>query len=243
MKRLLLAGLVIVSTTVAYEDFGHAASGGHHGPHPPKKLNTKPNLTGEDAWTYNAETDIYRGTVYLSQGVTYSAKYGWDFGLASYNTPLYGGGAQNYENDTYLSLAKTFIIDPKDVIIVGTQAGTTFATAHREMHLFHFANFRRDLTPWLTTYVGPYYANANLTTTVDQVGFMTGFVGKIFPGTLHIQGDYVSGHQNVSGASVNLQWYVKPEIQLYTGVIVPERDSGNEFAGVIGFNVSTKSLN
>lgn len=243
MKKILSTGLLLLSTTVLCEDFGHTTGGSHHGPHPPKKLNTRPNIANEDAWSYNAETNIYNGTMYLSQGVTYSAANGWDIGIAAYNTPLYGGGAQNYENDGYLSIAKTFELDKKTLVIVGTQDGTTLVTDTHEWHAFHFANIRRDITPWLSTYVGPYYANASLTTTYNQVGFMTGFVAKIIPGVLHIQGDYVSGHQNVSGAVVNIQWYIKPAVQLYTGVIVPESNSGNEFAGIIGFNVSTKSLN
>lgn len=243
MKKTILVGLVLLSTTVLCEDFGHDTGKGHQGQHPPKKLNTRPNIANDDAWSYNAETDIYNGTMYLSQGITYSAVNGWDIGIAAYNTLLYGGGAQNYENDGYLSIAKTLELDKKTLVIIGTQNGTTIVTNTHEWHAFHFANISRDVTPWFSMYVGTYYANAALTTTYNQVGFMTGFVAKIIPGVLHFQGDYVSGHQQVSGAVVNLQWYVTPAIQLYTGVIVPESNSGNEYAGTIGFNISTKSLN
>jgi hypothetical protein len=54
--------------------------------------------------------------------------------------------------------------------------------------------------------------------------------------------DYTSGHQAVSGAAVNMLWTVTSRCQLYMGVYVPEQNSDNEFAGIIGFNLSTKNF-
>lgn len=222
----------------------YAADTHAHSPHPhaPKRLRVTPNLVTEDAWTVNLESNTYQGTVYLSPMIDYSGKNGWDISIATYNIPVQGGGAQNFEYDTYLGLSKTFQVNNKTQVLVGTQDGTTLLASPREWHQFHFANVRYDVFSALNIYVGPYYANQQLTTTVNQVGFMTGMQLKVIPNKIHIQADYVSGHQNVSGAVVNLQWFVVPKFQLYMGIIVPETNSGNEFAGIFGFNWSTKAL-
>jgi hypothetical protein len=54
--------------------------------------------------------------------------------------------------------------------------------------------------------------------------------------------DYISGHHSLSGASVNMLYNITPRCQIYMGVLVPEQDSGNEFAGILGFNLSTHKL-
>jgi hypothetical protein len=54
--------------------------------------------------------------------------------------------------------------------------------------------------------------------------------------------DYVSGHQAVSGATVNILFSLTHHCQIYTGVYVPETNSGNEFAGIIGFNLSSRDF-
>lgn len=208
--------------------------------HPPTKLNIKPNIVSDNVWSYIAETNIYEHNLYLNQGISYSGLGGWDIGLSSYNTPLYSGGAQNYENDTYINASKTFTITPKDMITIGSQVGTTIGNNQHTLHMLHFGNIRHTINEWITAYVGPYYANANLTTTVNQVGVTTGVVLQIIPKQVELRGDYISGHQNVSGASTILQLYLTPLLSIYTGINIPETNSGNEFAGVVGFNISNK---
>lgn len=207
--------------------------------HPPKKLNINPNITSENVWSYVADTNIYQDALYLNQGISFSAGSGWDFGIASYNTPLYGGGDRNYENDTYISISKTFIITPIDLVVIGSQAGTTLGNNQHTLRMLHFGTIRHIFTKNITTYIGPYYANSNLTATVNQVGFTTGIVLQIIPNKLEFHGDYISGHQNVSGAVSTLQLSITPKFAVYAGVIVPEMNSGNEFAGVVGVNLST----
>ncbi|MGZ4980956.1 MAG: hypothetical protein ACXWE4_06610, partial [Methylobacter sp.] len=59
---------------------------------------------------------------------------------------------------------------------------------------------------------------------------------------LSLQMDYISGHHSLSGATVNMLLNITSHIQMYMGVAVPEQNTGNEFAGIVGFNLSTKRL-
>jgi len=89
---------------------------------------------------------------------------------------------------------------------------------------------------------GPYLANAALTGTSRQIGFMTGTEITFIQDKLSLQMDYVSGHHSLSGATVNLLLNITSRFQMYVGVSVPEQNSNNEFAGIVGFNLSTKKL-
>ena len=244
--RLFVAFCILsISTPVFCDDSGHAVghTRGHKAVHAPKRLKTKPNLVSEDSWNSALESNVYQGTTYLSPSISYSGANGWDIGVATYNIPVQGGGAQNFEFDTYLGISKTFELNKQTLLVIGTQNGTTLlANSDRRWHSLSYSHLRRDIFSNLNIYVGPYYANANLTSSVNQVGFMTGFELKILPNKIHLTGDYISGHQNVSGAVVDVQYFITPKVQMYIGIVIPETNSGNEFAGVFGFNVSTKDL-
>jgi hypothetical protein len=107
---------------------------------------------------------------------------------------------------------------------------------------YTYLDTRYDVAPWLLLHGGTYIANAALTGTSRQVGFITGTEITFIPNKLALQMDYLSGHQSLSGATVNMLVNILPQWQMYMGVSVPEKNSGNEFAGIIGFNLSTKNL-
>ena len=71
---------------------------------------------------------------------------------------------------------------------------------------------------------------------------MTGTEVMLIRNKLSLQMDYISGHHSLSGATVNMLLNLTSRFQLYMGVSVPEQNSGNEFAGIIGFNLSSKNL-
>ena len=211
--------------------------------HTPKRLKITPNLELEDAWSFNLELNVYRDVSYLNTGIDYSGFSGWDFNITTYSIPISGNGSQLSEYDTYLGISKTFDITEDMSISFGSQNGTTLlANSNRHWHNLTYCNITYQIIPTMNAYVGPYYANANLTYSGNQVGVITGMEWKVIQDKFHITGDYVSGHQSVSGATINFQYIIIPNLQLYVGIIVPETNSGNEFAGVVGFNVSTKDI-
>ncbi|MEM2159485.1 MAG: hypothetical protein QXN55_00870 [Candidatus Nitrosotenuis sp.] len=204
--------------------------------HPVRRTDFSPNVENTDEMTFTLESNVYRGSVYLSPALSYSSKNGFDVQLASYSIPVYGGGAQNYEYDTYLNLTKTFEINNSVSLVVGTQNGTTLFSKIRQWHNFDYVIFKFKPTTNVELFVGPYYANRALTASYTQLGVVTGINIVIIPKTLDLNLSYVSGHTNVSGALAQVLYAPIKKIQMYGGIGIPEKSSGNEFFGIIGLN-------
>ncbi len=232
-----------MNSSVAGRDGSHkSAHNTTHGgrQHPPIKINTTANPDDTGVFTTTLESNIYQGSTYLTPSANYSNTNGWDFSLSSNNIPVYGGGAQNFEYDTYVGISKSFNLTDDTILTLGSQNGTTLFSNTRHLHHMDYFNIRQEITSFLSIYVGSYYANSQLTTTVNQLGVNTGIELSILPNKLTLTGDYISGHQNISGAVVKMNWNVLPTLQLYTGVGVPETKSGNEFYGIVGISVPFK---
>ena len=207
-----------------------------------KRLKINPMTDAEGAWIANMETDVYRIGTFENLTLGYSSHNGWDFSLSLLNTQVLGSN-NHFQGDTFLNIAKTFEINDDYAITLGTQNGVALVNARPQLWFnFSFLDNRYDLTPWLMLHVGPYLANAAITGTSLQVGFLSGTEITFIQNKLSLQMDYISGHHALSGANVNLLYNLTPRCQIYLGVLVPEQNSGNEFAGVIGFNFSTHNL-
>lgn len=204
--------------------------------HPVKKVDVTPSTQDDDVWAFTLESDSYEATAYLNPVVDFSSRNGWDIQIAFYNIPVYGGGAQNYEWDSYLNLSKTFYLNGRFKALVGTQNGTTLFSAS-QWHNFDYGLLLYQPISFLNLRAGAYWADKALSTTSDVGGYAMGFSLELIKNALSFQGDYFSGHSNVSGAVVNLFYQCLPKTQIYLGVGVPETNSGNEFYGIIGFNV------
>lgn len=208
--------------------------------HPFRKFDNTPNPNDADIWTFTLESNTYRDTGYFSPVADFSSRDGWDLQVASYNIPYYGGGADNYEWDTYLNLSKSFTIAPRLTALIGTQNGTTLLTRSRQLHHVDYGLIIYQPVEAANVHAGPYWANKSITATTDSVGYTVGFGLDLLPRRLAIQGDYFSGRNNLSGAVFNLLYRLLPNVQLYMGVGVPETHSGNEFYGIAGFNLFTR---
>ena len=207
-----------------------------------KRLKINPMTDYESAWIANIETDTYRDGTFENMTVGYSANDGWDFSLSLLNTQV-SGSNNKFQGNTFINIAKTFDINNDFSITVGTQNGVALVNAQPQVWFnFTFLDNRYDLKPWLLFHGGPYLANAAITGTSRQVGFLTGTEITLIQNKLSLQMDYISGHHSLSGAAVNMLINITPRCQIYMGVLVPEQNSGNEFAGIIGFNFSTHNL-
>ena len=205
--------------------------------------------TAEDTWTMNSELNLYHvqgvqpaTTLYLQQSFTYSTKSDWDFAISSQNIPFMGGGAQNYQMDTYAQAAKTLRANGTSVVLGGMYGYQLYPQPAPVgfSHQFYWLDADRSISDEIRIHSGAFYVNSALSTMTAYVGMMTGI--KITHDDWRFQADYFGGHTNVSGATVTLGYFVEDWFQPYLGVIVPERNSGNEFAGVAGFNISTGDL-
>ena len=213
------------------------------------KLRTNPNQI-EDVWTvsnelnyYHEPNQPYQNTLYENITLDYSASNGWDFQLASYNIPVVGGGAQNYQADTYFNISKTFIISQDFQAVLGTQSGTTLlhSANSRQLHNADYALVVYQPSRQVNLHAGSYWVNKSLSTTTDYLGYTGGFNIEVLDNLLTLQADYFSGNNNLSGAVFNTWIRVHPKAQVYFGVGVPETNSGNEFYGTVGFSVAGTS--
>ena len=120
-----------------------------------KRLKTNPVTDEEEAWIANAETDIYRVGTFENLLVGYSTTNGWDFSLSLLNVQSLGPNKQ-FQGDTFFNIAKTFSINNRLSIVVGSQNG--MAMVSQQPHLwfnFTYLDTRYDVTPWLSLHGGP----------------------------------------------------------------------------------------
>ena len=208
------------------------------------KVDTTPNpidgvLTGTvELNYYNINTDDPVNTLYVNPTIDYSAFNGWDVQLASYNVAVVGGGAQNYQADTYINISKTIPLPKNFLVTIGSQNGLAFDGNSKNLHNVDYELLAYQPSKVFNLHAGAFWANKALTTTTDYMGFTGGFAIEALPNFLTFTGDYFSGSNNLSGAMVNTWFRVLARTQGYFGVGVPETNSGNEFYGTVGFSVS-----
>jgi hypothetical protein len=236
--------ILLIITGLIYSGVNYAADNQHKtkSHRQQKRLKINPVTEEEDAWTANAETDVYRAGTLQNITVGYSAIHDWDFSLALINTQIFGPNKQ-FQGDLFFNIAKTFTVDDDLSIVAGSQNGLAMVNLQPQLwYDYTYLDNRYDVTPWLLMHGGPYLANAALTGTSRQIGFMTGTEITFIQDKLSLQMDYISGHHSLSGATVNMLLNITSRVQMYMGVSVPEQNSGNEFAGIVGFNLSTRKL-
>lgn len=207
-----------------------------------KRLKINPLTDTDGAWVVNLETDVYQLGTFENLTAGYSASDGWDISLSLLNTQV-SGNRSHFQGNTFLNIAKTFDVNKDYSITVGVQNGIALADVpSRTWFNFDFLDNRYDVLSWFSIHAGPYLANAAITGKSRHVGFLTGVEFDFIANKLSLQMDYISGHHSLSGANINLLYNITPRWQIYLGVLVPETHSGNEFAGIIGFNLSTHKL-
>lgn len=212
--------------------------------HPLRHVDTTPNTNDNDIVSLQIEDNYYDisanyqdvQTHYLNVTLDYSLRNGLDVQLATYNCPVSGGGAQNYECDSYLNLSYTYKFNRQFNFTLGSQNGTVFQNTAMQWHSSSYGTLSWQPLTWLALRAGPYWVNKALSTTTNYLGYTTGF-NLIFNPDFFMQGDYFSGDNNASGAVVNLFYKM-----VYIGVGVPEYNSGNEFYGIWGFRLPVFQL-
>lgn len=172
-------------------------------------------------------------TDYINATIGYSFDFGLTVQAATYNCPLLGGGAQNFECDSYINIIQHFDLTEQFGINFGSQNGTVF-NVFPELHNVDFGLLSYQVTQDIEIHAGSYFVNSYLATIpVDVIDVTTGFVVK-FNEKFSWEMDYFGGHNNLSGAQLN--WFYK---SYYLGVIIPESGSGNQYAGVVGMRITS----
>jgi hypothetical protein len=243
ISKKIKTTIALVIMVLITSDKGYAINKAKTKSHIQKKqIKINPISTGENAWTANFETNIYQSGTFENIALGYSTVNGWDFSLALLNTQITGNN-QQFQGNTFLNIAKTLTITPNYSLVMSTQNGVALINTHPQLwYNFTFIDNRYEMMPWLSIHGGGYLANAAITGTSRQLGFLAGIEIIFIQNKWSLQIDYVSGHHSLSGANINTLLNITPRCQVYIGVYVPEQSSGNEFAGIMGVNFSTSDF-
>lgn len=242
-EGLKIAGLSILLASISLSNFAHASEANKKSKsksHVVKKVDISPNDNDNDVWTYGLESNVYATGSYISPSIDFSASNGWDIQIASYNIPI-NAENQNSDADTYINIVKTFTLNPHFSALIGAQNGTNIASNVRQWHNFDYGLISYRLIPSIELHSGLYWVNKALSGTTNVLNFTSGFSIDLLDNRLTFEGNYFGGNSGVSGATVTLLYQVLPKIRIYMGVGVPEKDSGNEFYGIMGVSIASKS--
>jgi hypothetical protein len=235
LTLIRLAWVLVLLWSAAESLAGEGGGGEHAGKH---RVRVTPDMEEQKGLMLTAESNIYQGTVYANAFLEYLTEGRWDVGLYCFNMTLYGGGAQNFEYDAYVSITKWLDVSDRWKVALGTQNGTTLFSANRSWHNFSFVQNAVRLHDDFTVSVGMFYVNQALATINQPIGALVGFDMTFIPRKLWAELDFLSGNSNVSGGVANLFWKPTQQIEFYAGIQVPATGSGNEFAGNVGLMYS-----
>jgi len=217
------------------------------------------------------ETDSYSyaHTEYGNPTINYSVN-GWDLGLTVQNIVLQQASdtqsAQNFQNDVYLNINKTFkyddIFDGIDCgkfcdsmseysegmsTTFGLQTGTVFPLSasiqpgtinSNTLHEFYFIdNDFEFIKNKASIHVGNYYVNQGLSTTTTYIGYMLGSEIVIVPKNFKINCDFYSGRSNVSGTVIQGTFMLNENVEIFAGWAIATPDSGNYNYLLSGINL------
>lgn len=257
MKALVFALSLILLPSLVH------AKGGHKLGRPVTSTALEDDVAKTSRLTFTFENDYYPeygNTEYGSPALTYTT-HGWDLGVSSQNVLLSGqGGAQNFRNDTYLNIAKTFdhsswvaLISHKAAetvsgtsTTIGTQTGLAFpgstrvdpnAINNKTLHGFYFLDNDVKLTSWLSVHSGKYLATKALTNTTSYSGWLAGMQVYVWPQVLKVNMDIISGHSNVSGTVFQATWIQSKNVELFAGYGKAASNSGNYDYFILGVNL------
>ena len=255
MVKLLITFLALLLSFNAYPKGGKKIS---------RPVTTDISIEDEEAHkdrlTLNVEDDVYSyaNTNYLSPTLTFSS-HGWSVGVGSQNIPLAGGApgvqAQNYQNDTYFNLSKTFKLEdylnnswtnPLSMTL-GSQTGIVLPVStstqpghvnHNTLHEFYFEDNDYELIKdRFSFHAGPYWVNQSLSTLTSYWGYQSGAELVILPKKLRFNFDLYSGHSNVSGRIYQMTYTQHRELEYFFGYGEPASASGNHPYAILGFNL------
>jgi hypothetical protein len=189
------------------------------------RVDTTPTVE-EGVVTVTNEIDTYNGLVYISPSIDYSAVGGWDVQVTSLNIPVRGGGAQNYQADTYINLSNTWQLGHGVTLTAGTMNGVVLFNAGSQWHNVDYYLVGHQYNDWLQYHSGHYWVNKALSTTTDVLGTTAGVV--LTPNRkLTVDTEWFSGNNNLSGVTSTIAYKVLPRVSVIVGVSLPLAAGGS----------------
>lgn len=227
-NKILMVGLTILSVSTSISANNRSVVNQNHVDQPTYKV-----ILAE-------ELNIYRDTLYLNNSLQYYSN-SWNFGIQSNNVRLDGAQMQNFENDSYVNASYKFSLPYDFGLEAGGQIGTNMNEHTQRLHIYNFVDVSRSFFDGqITIHGGGFYVNDTLALKHQPFNLEAGV--EIKAGQFITTLDYSSGSNNMSGTSAIVYYKATNYLRPYVGVLVPETNSGNEFAGVVGFTLSLSEL-
>lgn len=217
-----------------------AAFAEHKSPHRIRVLPDYDNFTGVQQTT---ELNIYQNSIYVNKFLEWESADELTIGIYFNNIPLdhQGKYRQTYIDDTYVGIGKWWGKRGELRFGISGQIGTQLPEdgmrqTTRSLLAVTIAQVQYTFLNNFIVSIGPYWANPAMSTVGNYVGTAVN-VGWKLSNQLRIEGSWYSGKTNLSGAIINMYYSIFPDTDVYVGVQIPEANSGNEFAGNVGFIV------
>lgn len=164
-----------------------------------------------------------RGTSFTT--FTYGLGNNAEAGINLFNVPT----SSNAQSPAFLfNLQKGFNLSSFHKISLGTQTGFTMPWyTSVQMPSFSYINNAIDLKTWGKYYLGGYYADRAYAGPGNSIGLMAGVEYEIISNKLHLIGDLLSGHNNISTVAVGAVVYLPGRWHLSAGALLPFPGSHN----------------
>ena len=142
--------------------------------------------------------------------------------------------------DVLLNLQKSFKLNKKTWIGIGTQSGFNIADDGTDFSTFNYVNTQTKILGDNLILLGVYHGNeTRLVTEESKIGILAGFNVPLTK-KLSFLADYISGNHARSYFNTGLGLKLTDKWSMYGGAVLPAPDSGNKTAGTLQFRYLSK---
>lgn len=163
----------------------------------------------------------------------YGLENNLEIGLNVFNVDMYP--TKELRNPFVLAnFQKGFDINEHYKIGFGTQTGVTPPIYNKDVGIPSFSYFNNavKLEHLGNYYLGGYYANHAYAGAGDSFGIMAGAEYPLFEKELHLQGDILTGNNDISVAVLGFVVFLPKDWQLSFGAQLPSPTSNNDYGAV-----------
>ncbi|WP_054773935.1 hypothetical protein [Methylogaea oryzae] len=183
--------------------------------------------------------NFYAGQGSSNTTLDYGLPWGVNAGFSVLNAGFYSAAPATLwiEPDALFNLEKHWGLADGWELIAGTQTGAAFHhTGLTRLLDFTYVDSQWVHPSWGTElHLGGYYANAAMAgRRRDAFGWHANLEVPLIADRLVLEGDYLSGRNNVGGSTVKLSYSPTRHWTMSFGVQVPAARSGNDYSGLFG---------
>jgi hypothetical protein len=163
-----------------------------------------------------------RGTSYTT--FTYGLGNNFEMGMNVFNVATHPSHRHSQNPSFLINSQKGFNISDTHKISIGTQTGLApplYNGTSVQISSFSYINSAMDLKKWGKYYVGGYYADRAYAGRSNSVGLMAGMEYEFLRNKVHLIGDLLTGHNNISTAVLGAMFYLPGKWHISMGAQIP----------------------